>query len=85
MRFLDSLGIPIIGILGDSQSYVQAAEHGIGITEMPPYRIRHEIDELDRIASWLDGWHERRAMPAAEPRPFTPSLTLVPNTGAGTL
>jgi chromosome partitioning protein len=85
MRFLDSLGIPIIGILGDSQSYVQAAELGIGISEMPPYRIRREIDELGRVVSWLDGWRERRCVPAAETRPFTPSLTLVPNTGGGTL
>jgi chromosome partitioning protein len=85
MRFLDSLGIPIIGILGDSQGYVQAAEQGIGISEMAPRRVRREVDELGRIATWLDGWHERRRMPAAGPRSFTPSLTLVPNTGGGTL
>lgn len=85
MRFLDSLGIPIIGILGDSQGYVQAAEQGIGISEMPLRRVRREIDELGRIASWLDGWRDRRCAPAAEVRPFTPSLTLVSNTGGGTL
>jgi len=84
MRFLDSLGIPIIGILGDSQSYVQAAEQGTGISEMPPYRVRREIDELGRIASWLDGWRERRGVASAEVRPFAPSLTLVQNTGGGT-
>lgn len=85
MRFLDSLGIPIIGILGDSQSYVQAAEQGIGISEMPVHRARREIDELGRVASWLDEWRERRRAPASEARPFAPALSLVTNTGAGTL
>lgn len=81
MRFLDSLGIPIIGVLGDSQSYVQAAEEGIGISEMQPHRVRREIEELGRIASWLDAWRERRSAPVAELRPPAPILTLVPNTG----
>ena len=31
MRFLDSLGIPIIAVLRDSQNFVHAAEEGIGI------------------------------------------------------
>jgi chromosome partitioning protein len=84
MRFLDSLGIPIVGILGDSQNYVQAAELGLGICEMPPYRVRREIDELRRIASWLDGGHERRGARTPEVRPVAPSLSLVPSTGGGT-
>ena len=31
MRFLDSLGIPIIAVLRDSQNFVHAAEQGIGL------------------------------------------------------
>lgn len=85
MRFLDSLGIPIIGILGDSQSYVQAAEQGIGICEMPRYRVRRELEEVGRVAAWLDDWQQRRQLPTTEGRSWTPALSLVPNTGAGTL
>ena len=85
MRFLDSLGIPIIGVLGDSQAYVQAAEEGIGVSEMKPYRVRRELDELGRIVSWLDGWRERRGGPAAEARSPAPALALVPNIGGGAL
>lgn len=60
MRFLDSLGIPIIAVLRDSQNYVQAAEKGIGMHEMQPSRVRHDIEQIDKIVSWLDGWEARR-------------------------
>lgn len=60
MRFLDSLGIPIIAVLRDSQNFVHAAEQGIGLHEMPTSRVRDDIEQLDRIARWLDGWSERR-------------------------
>ena len=61
MRFLDSLGIPIIAVLRDSQNFVHAAELGMGVSEMPPSRVRDELQQLDTIISWLDAWPERRA------------------------
>jgi len=60
MRFLDSLGIPIIAVLRDSQNFVHAAEEGIGICEMQPYRVKRDMVELEKIVSWLDGWQQRR-------------------------
>lgn len=60
MRFLDSLGIPIIAILRDSQNFVHAAEGGIGICEMQPYKVKKDMAELEKIVAWLDGWKERR-------------------------
>ena len=60
MRFLDSLGIPIIAVLRDSQNFVHAAEEGIGICEMQPYKVRKDIVEIEKIVTWLDGWQERR-------------------------
>ena len=60
MRFLDSLGIPIIAVLRDSQNYVHAAEEGIGICEMQPYKVKKDVVELEKIVEWLDGWKERR-------------------------
>ena len=60
MRFLDSLGIPIIAVLRDSQNYVHAAEQGVGICEMQPSRVRKDMAELEKIITWLDGWKERR-------------------------
>ena len=60
MRFLDSLGIPIIAVLRDSQNFVHAAEQGIGLCEMQPSRVRADLAEMQRIISWLDAWPERR-------------------------
>ena len=60
MRFLDSLGIPIIAVLRDSQNFVHAAENGLGMHEMQPSRVSKEIEQIDRILSWLDGWEARR-------------------------
>lgn len=65
MRFLDSLGIPIIAVLRDSQNFVHAAERGIGLHEMPASRVREDREQLERIARWLDGWRERRQRASA--------------------
>lgn len=64
MRFLDSLGIPIIAVLRDSQNFVHAAEEGLGLCEMQPSRVRQDVAELEKIIRWLDGWPERRRTPA---------------------
>lgn len=60
MRFLDSLGIPIIAVLRDSQNFVHAAENGIGMHEMQPSRVRPDVEQIDKIIDWLDGWEARR-------------------------
>ena len=60
MRFLDSLGIPIIAVLRDSQNFVHAAEKGIGLVEMQPSRVRPDVEQIENIVNWLDGWQARR-------------------------
>jgi len=60
MRFLDSLGIPIIAVLRDSQNFVHAAEQGMGICDMQPSRVKQDSEEIEKIVSWLDAWPERR-------------------------
>jgi chromosome partitioning protein len=60
MRFLDSLGIPIIAVLRDTQNYVRAAEQGIGVCEMQPSRVRPDVAEIEKIVRWLDAWPQRR-------------------------
>jgi hypothetical protein len=47
-------------VLRDSQNYVYAAAEGIGLYEMSPSRVRPDIEQLDKIIKWLDGWPERR-------------------------
>ena len=60
MRFLDSLGIPIIAVLRDSQNFVRAAESGLGMHDMQPSRVRPDLEQVEKIVNWLDGWEARR-------------------------
>ena len=60
MRFLDSLGIPIIAVLRDTQNFVHSAEMGVGICEMQPSRVKKDLEQIEKIVTWLEGWPERR-------------------------
>ena len=60
MRFLDSLGIPIIAVLRDSQNYVHSAQQGIGLVEMQPSRVQPDVEQLNKVIDWLDGSQARR-------------------------
>ena len=75
MRFLDSLGIPIIAVLRDSQNFVHAAEQGIGLHEMQPSRVREDVEQIDRIVQWLDAWRQRRQALAITNRSRKPLST----------
>ena len=59
-RFLTSLQIPLIAVLRDSQNYVHAVGHGIGICEMPAYKVAKDIGQLHLIIDWLDQRHMRQ-------------------------
>jgi len=65
MRFLDSLGIPIIAVLRDSQNFVHAAEHGLGLCDMQPSRVRQDVEQIDKVVAWLDAWPDRRRAPTS--------------------
>lgn len=65
MRFLDSLGIPIIAVLRDSQNFVHAAEHGLGLCDMQPSRVRPDVEQIDKIVEWLEAWPQRRKIATA--------------------
>ncbi len=65
MRFLDSLGIPIIAVLRDSQNFVHAAEHGVGLCDMQPSRVKQDVEQIDKIIQWLEAWPERRKVATA--------------------
>jgi len=59
-RFLSSLKIPVAARLRDSQVYVQAAAFGIGICDMPAYKVHQDMEQFELIVSWLDRWRSRQ-------------------------
>jgi hypothetical protein len=53
-RILANLETPTIAVLRDSQNYVHAAAHGLGIYEMPHFRVRQDLEQMGLIIDWLD-------------------------------
>jgi len=54
MRFLTSLRIPLIAVIRDSQNFVQAAAQGIGVCELPAYKARDDVAQMNAIVAWLE-------------------------------
>lgn len=53
MRFLETLNIPVVTTLRDSQNYVLASETGMGIFEMKPYLVREDTEQWLQLTGWL--------------------------------
>ena len=60
LRFLTSLKIPVITEFRDSQNFVHAAANGICIYDLPAYKTRKDIAQMDLLVNWLDQWRVRR-------------------------
>ena len=52
-RFLGSLRIPLVAVLRDSQSFVQAAALGLGVCELPRHRVQDDLPALEILGQWL--------------------------------
>jgi chromosome partitioning protein len=66
IRFLQTLGIPIVATIRDSQNYVRAAEHGIGVHEMKSYIAREDVEQWEPLVQWLEKSAAKQE-PAHEP------------------
>ncbi len=75
MRFLESMDIPIVATLRDTQNYVQAADRGIGIHEMKTRLAREETEEWGSLIHWLEA---RRARALQESGDFRSATSAAP-------
>jgi len=73
IRFLQTLGIPIVATIRDSQNYVRAAELGIGVYEMKSYIAQEDVDQWAPLVEWLDRPRGSDA-PAPVQDPPTPAV-----------
>ncbi|MHB8478680.1 MAG: nucleotide-binding protein [Steroidobacteraceae bacterium] len=53
MRFLETLRIPVVATLRDSQNYVRAAEQGIGLHEMKHNLVEQDLADWQPMLEWL--------------------------------
>ncbi len=91
MRFLDSLGVPVIAVLRDMQAYVKAAEHGQGIVDLKASEGGPETRQWRALMRWIDDDQlpgtlpprARRALESGEPTVRSVSAPAV--SGPGTV
>ena len=53
--FLDSLKIPVVATLRDTQNYIRAAERGAGIHEIAPSLMAPDVEQWEPLIKWLKG------------------------------
>lgn len=53
MKFLETLQIPVVTTLRDSQTYLRTAETGRGIFEMKPSLVREDLEQWLPLVGWL--------------------------------
>ncbi len=64
IRFLGTLGVPIVATIRDSQNYVRSAELGLGVHEMKTYLVREDLEQWEPLIAWLE-------QPVGAPAPVT--------------
>ena len=64
LGFLNSLRIPFICTLRDTQNYIRAAEQGVALSEMSASQVREDMPAWEELIRWI----ESRPLPEPERR-----------------
>ncbi len=51
-RFVDGLGLPVLGFLRDTQNYVQIAAHGATLWDVAPSRVEKDLEQWQPLLAW---------------------------------
>ena len=54
-RFVEGLGLPVIGFLRDAQVYVHLAAQGLTLWDVAPGRVAKDREQWQPLLAWLDG------------------------------
>ncbi len=54
--FMQDAGFPVLANLRNAQAYVNAAEEGLSIFEMKPYRVKKDLEQWAPITNWVLGF-----------------------------
>lgn len=52
--FVDSLDLPVLSYLRDTQNYVHLAAHGLTLFDVAPARVEKDLEQWQPICRWLD-------------------------------
>lgn len=57
--FMQDAGFPILANLRNAQAYVNAAEEGLSIFDMKPYRVKKDLEQWAPITNWVLGFSSK--------------------------
>ncbi|MEK8086406.1 ParA family protein [Aquabacterium sp. A3] len=53
-QFLQTLGVPTLAMLRDTQNYAHLAAHGLSLWDVPTGRVEKDLTQWAAITAWLD-------------------------------
>jgi chromosome partitioning protein len=53
-EFVDSLGLPVVGYLRDTQNYIHLAARGLTLFDVAPGRVEKDLAQWQAIGEWLE-------------------------------
>lgn len=53
-EFVDTLGLPVLGYLRDTQNYIHLAARGLTLFDVAPGRVEKDLTQWQAICQWLD-------------------------------
>jgi len=53
-KYLDTVGVPVLGYLRDTQNYVQLAARGLTLWDAAPSRVERDVAQWQPIIEWLN-------------------------------
>lgn len=52
--FVESLGLPVLAYLRDTQNYIHLAAHGLTLFDVAPGRVEKDLAQWEGITRWLE-------------------------------
>ena len=53
-RFVDTVGVPVVGYLRDTQNYVHLSARGLTLFDVAPARVAKDLEQWQDLCHWLD-------------------------------
>lgn len=54
-EFMNTLQLPCVGLLRDTQNYAHLAAHGLSLWDVPPAKVDKDLAQWASLTQWLDG------------------------------
>ncbi|HEX2543800.1 MAG TPA: ParA family protein [Ramlibacter sp.] len=53
-EFVDSLGLPVLGLLRPTQNYIHLAARGLTLFDVAPGKVEKDLEQWQGLCRWLD-------------------------------